>query len=113
MAEMTEVRAPWLAGGVALVCDKCVNVRFAEDFPEHAGDPRLDVRSYLKERLKREGHWGPIRVVGTSCLDVCGKGTVTVLFDPIGSGAQERAYVVDPLAGREELYDRIVAELSP
>ena len=40
-----EVKPMWQrSGGLALVCDKCLNVRFPEDFPEHAGDERLKLR---------------------------------------------------------------------
>lgn len=99
-------------GGLALVCEKCTNVRYLEDFPEAAGDERLRVREYLKDRLKASGHWGDIRAVGTTCLDVCGKGTVTVLLDPIASGAEQQCIVVDPMTERDALYDQIVAALG-
>jgi hypothetical protein len=109
-----EVKPTWRReGGLALVCEKCLDVRFPEDFPEHAGDERLHLRGWLKDRLKAEGHWGPVRAVGTSCLDVCAKGRVTVLIDPIGRGGQQRCLVFDALEGREAVYETIVRELAP
>ncbi len=109
-----EVKPTWRReGGLALVCEKCLNVRFPEDFPEHAGDERLQLRGWLKDRLKSEGLWGPIRATGTTCLDVCAKGRVTVLIDPIASGGQQRCMVFDALEGREAVYETIVRELAP
>ncbi len=88
-------------------------MRFAEDFPEHAGDERLKLREWLKDRLKAEGHWGAIRATGTTCLDVCAPGRVTIFIDPVGYGGQQRCLVFDPLEDRELIYQTIVRELAP
>lgn len=109
-----EVRPLWRrSGGLALICEKCLNVRFPEDFPEHAGDERLKLREWLKDRLKAEGHWGAIRATGTSCLDVCAPGRVTVFIDAVGRGGQQKCLVFDPLEDRELIYQTIVRELAP
>ncbi len=114
MSEPLQVHPSWdRSGGLALVCDKCLNVRFAEDVPKHAGDERLKLRGWLKERLKREGYWGPIRVTGTSCLDVCAKGRVTIFLDPVGAGGEQQCLLFDPLEDRELIYDTIVRALAP
>ena len=114
MSEPVEVNPSWRReGGLALVCEKCLNVRFPEDFPEHAGDERLHLREWLKERLKAEGHWGPVRATGTTCLDVCAKGRVTIFLDPAGKGGEQRCVVFDPLEDREQIYATIVQTLSP
>ena len=114
VSEPVEVNPSWRReGGLALICEKCLNVRFPEDFPEHAGDERLHLREWLKERLKAEGHWGPVRATGTTCLDVCAKGRVTVMLDPVGRGGQQRCLVFDPLEDREQIYETIVHTLSP
>jgi hypothetical protein len=74
---------------------------------------RLNVKGYLKQRLKAEGRWGPLRVVTTSCLDVCARGGVTVLLAGLENLMAARCIVAYPLAGREALYDAVVADLSP
>jgi hypothetical protein len=114
VSEPIEVNPAWRrSGGLALVCEKCLNVRFAEDVPEHAGDERLKLREWLKERLKHEGYWGPIRATGTTCLDVCAKGRVTIFLDPVGRGGEAKCLVFDPLEDRELIYETIVRELGP
>jgi hypothetical protein len=39
-------------------------------------------------------------------LDVCGRGRVTVAIEPLEG--ETTVYVVDPIAGKEELYQKIV-----
>lgn len=115
MSEAIEVRPLWRRhGGLALVCEKCLNSRFPEDFPEHADDERLKLRFWLKDRLKAEGHWGAVRVTGTTCLDVCAIGRVTILIDPAaGHHTEQKVMVFDPLEDRELIYRTIVRELAP
>jgi len=114
VSEPLEVRPLWRRhGGLALICEKCLDVRFAEDFPEHAGDPRLKLRAWLKARLKADGRWGAIRATGSTCLDVCAPGRVTVVIDPVGRGGEQKVLVFDPLEDRERIYETIVRELSP
>jgi hypothetical protein len=114
MKTILEAKAPWQQGGVAIVCEKCTAERFIEDFPKYKGDKRLNIKSYLKDRLKAEGRWGPIRVVTSSCLDICARGGVTVLLNPLGDSKQPATcLVVDPLDGHEQLYDTIVETLTP
>jgi hypothetical protein len=114
MNPIVDIKPVWLRGGIAVVCDKCTRERYVEDFPDAAGDERLDVKGYLKGRLKAEGRWGPIRVVSSSCLDVCARGSVTVVLARTDDATvQPRCIVVDPLDGREALYEAIVAGLTP
>ncbi|BDE06183.1 hypothetical protein WPS_14590 [Vulcanimicrobium alpinum] len=114
MSEPIEVIPAWKrGGGLALVCEKCLNVRFAQDYPEHAGDERLKLREWLKERLRHDGHWGAIRATGTTCLDVCAKGRVTIVLEPAARGGAPSCLVFDPLEDRELIYDTIVRMLAP
>lgn len=114
MKPIVEAKPIWQRGGIAVVCEKCTKERYVEDFPASAGDERLDIKGYLKSRLKAEGRWGPIRVVTSSCLDICARGGVTVLLDSLGdTGKPARCLVVDALDGRDALYDAIVEELTP
>ncbi len=93
---------------LVLVCD---NQR-PPDAPKPSCRPQGggELREWLKAELKREGLWGQVRVLSTSCLDICTKG-VTVALD----GGAERL-VVDPQEDREALLARIresVAGPSP
>lgn len=104
---MQEVKPKWLRSGLVLVCERCFKERIPEEDPavaERIGDFHL--RNWLKERLKEEGRWGPIRAISTSCMDVCARGRVTVCIEP--QHGEPIVMVVDPLEEREEIYRTIV-----
>ena len=108
---MQNVTPKWLSSGLVLVCERCFKERIPDEDPEIAeriGDFHL--RNWLKERLKQDGRWGPIRAISTSCMDVCARGRVTVCIEA-HEGAPI-AMVVDPVADREALYAKIVSELG-
>ena len=108
---MQDVKPKWLGSGLVLVCERCFKERIPEEDPdvaERIGDFHL--RNWLKERLKAEGRWGPIRAISTSCMDVCARGRVTVCIEP--QQGEPMVMVVDPVADREEIYDRVVKILG-
>lgn len=108
---MQDVSPKWLAKGLVLVCERCFKERIPEEDPDVAariGDFHL--RDWLKDRLKADQRWGAIRAINTSCLDVCGRGRVTVAIEP--EHGETRVFVIDPIADRDALYERIIALLS-
>jgi predicted metal-binding protein len=107
---MQRVNPKWTQSGLVLVCERCFKERIPEEDPEIAaqiGDFHL--RNWLKERLKEDGHWGTIRAISTSCMDVCARGRVTVCIEP--QDGETTVMVVDPIADREALYRTIVKRL--
>jgi predicted metal-binding protein len=105
---MQPVTPKWLAEGLVLVCERCSKERIPEETPEIAariGD--FNLRNWLKSELKEHDLWGTIRVISTSCMDVCAKGKVTVCLDP-KNGDPAEVLVVDPVDDRDDLYRRIV-----
>ncbi|MDQ2865212.1 MAG: hypothetical protein M3R51_03200 [Candidatus Eremiobacteraeota bacterium] len=110
---MQDVSPKWLKSGVVLVCERCFKERIPEETPEVAariGD--FNLRDWLKAELKEHGEWGPVRVISTSCMDVCAKGKVTVAIDSQTVENSAKVLIVDPLEDKEELYDKIVDELG-
>jgi predicted metal-binding protein len=105
---MQPVKPKWLGKGLVLVCERCTAERIPEEDPDIAekiGDFKL--RDWLKTKMKEDGTWGPIRVISTSCLDVCARGRVTAAIVP-EEGATE-VMVVDPLTERDSFYEKIAA----
>ncbi len=108
---MQDVSPKWLAKGLVLVCERCSKERIPEEDPDVAariGDFHL--RDWLKDRLKADQRWGAIRAINTSCLDVCGRGRVTVSILP--EHGETHVFVVDPVDDKDALYDRIIALLT-
>lgn len=109
---MQPVKPKWLESGLVLVCERCFKERIPEEAPEVAaqiGD--FNLRDWLKAELKERGEWGPIRVISTSCMDVCALGRVTVCIDPKNGDAPE-VMVVNPLDEKQAVYNRIVERLG-
>ena len=104
---MQPVKPKWLEKGLVLVCERCSKERIPEEDPDVAariGDFHL--RDWLKTKLKESGHWGKVRVISTSCMDVCARGRVTVCLEP--QAGETEVIVVDPLGDRDEVYRRAV-----
>jgi hypothetical protein len=109
---MQPVNPKWLKSGLVLVCERCFKERIPEETPdiaERIGD--FNLRDWLKAELKEHGEWGPIRVISTTCMDVCGVGKVTVCLDP-KNGDPARIFTVDPVEERTNLYDIIVESMG-
>ncbi|MDP9025332.1 MAG: hypothetical protein M3N13_08165 [Candidatus Eremiobacteraeota bacterium] len=110
---MQDVSPKWQKSGIVLVCERCFKERIPEESPEVAdrmGD--FNLRDWLKSELKENGQWGPIRVISTSCMDVCARGKVTVAIDSQTGGTPAEVMIVDPIDDKEELYAKIVSELG-
>src|SRR5579864_1083490 len=110
---MQPIKPKWMSSGVVLVCERCFKERIPEEDPEKAAEiGDFHLRNWLKARLKEDGHWGKVRAISTSCMDVCARARVTVVIDPKRDGQEAEAFVVDPIADRETLYRRIVERLT-
>ena len=110
---MQPITPKWMNSGLVLVCERCSKERIPEEDPDKAAEiGDFNLRDWLKTRLKEDGHWGKVRAISTSCMDVCARRRVTVVIDPQVDGKAAEAFVVDPIADREALYALIVAKLS-
>lgn len=110
---MQPVKPKWMDSGLVLVCERCFKERIPEEDPDKAAEiGNFHLRNWLKKRLKEDGHWGKVRAVSTSCMDVCARRRVTVVIDPKTEGAQAEAFIVDPVQDREALYKTIVERLT-
>ena len=109
---MQSVTPKWTQSGIVLVCERCSKERIPEEDPDKAAEiGDFHLRNWLKERLKAEGHWGRIRAVNTTCMDVCARRRVTVTIVPANGDALQ-PLVVDPITDREPLYAEILSRLG-
>jgi predicted metal-binding protein len=109
---MQPIKPKWLNSGLVLICERCFKERIPEEDPDKAAEiGDFNLRDWLKKRLKEDGHWGKVRAISTSCMDVCAKRRVTVVIDPQTDEKATEAFVVDAVADREALYATIVDRL--
>ncbi len=110
---MQPIKPKWSDSGLVLVCERCTKERIPEEDPDKSAEiGDFHLRNWLKDRLKADGLWGKIRAVNTSCMDVCARRNVTVVIDPKTEGQEAQAFIVDPVADKELLYQEIVSRLS-
>lgn len=110
---MQPIKPKWMNSGLVLVCERCYKERIPEEDPGKAAEiGDFNLRDWLKKRLKADGRWGKIRAISTSCMDVCARQRVTAVIDPQIDGEPAEAFVLDPVADREEFYAKIVERLG-
>lgn len=110
---MQPIKPKWMNSGLVLVCERCYKERIPDEDPAKAAEiGDFNLRDWLKKRLKADGHWGKVRAISTSCMDVCARQRVTVVIDPQIDGEPAEAFVLDPVVDREEFYAKIVQILG-
>lgn len=103
---MKEESTPWTSGAV-MICTKCNKLISEKDLKEE-GNCGENLKSYLKGKV-REARGRDIRVVTSSCLDVCENGYQAVTYTPVsGNGKQTKTWVLHPEKDREELLAWII-----
>ena len=110
---MQPVKTKWQKSGLVLVCERCYKERIPEEDPDKAAEMSgFNLRDWLKAELKESGEWGPVRVVSTSCMDVCARRRVTVAIDPQSGSEHAEVFVVDVPAEKDALKAEIVGRLG-
>ncbi len=112
-ASVKPVTPPWAESGAVLVCEKCYRVRIPEETPEIAERiGEFQLREWLKVRCREAGFGKRVRVIGTTCQDICAIGRVTVTILPLGARGELETFAIDPLGDREAIFQRIVDRLK-
>jgi hypothetical protein len=110
---MKPVTPPWAESGAVLVCEKCYRVRIPDETPEIAERiGEFQLREWLKVRCREAGFGKRVRIIGTTCQDICAIGRVTVTILPLGAHGELETFALDPLEDREAIFQRIVDRLK-
>ncbi len=110
---MKSATPPWAESGAVLVCETCYRVRIPDETPAIAKRiGAFALREWLKLRCREAGLGKRVRVIGTTCQDVCAVGCVTVTILPLGAGGEPETLAIDALEDREAIFQRIVDTFS-
>ena len=90
---------PW-SEAVVLVCTKCSKSISASSLQEE-GNAGENLKTFLKKSFKEIGDLSKIRIVTSSCLDVCIDETQAVTFASVEGDTE--TFTVHPEKDREEL----------
>ncbi|MBD2472283.1 (2Fe-2S) ferredoxin domain-containing protein [Nostoc sp. FACHB-145] len=98
---------PQWQNGLILVCSQCAAEKFSDSYHQVRSGTTAseELQKWLKSQLKLDGLWGKYRVVSTSCLGVCPKESVAVVFYHNAVGQQ--CFIISSHSEREILYSYI------
>ncbi|MGZ3769222.1 MAG: DUF1636 family protein [Bdellovibrio sp.] len=97
---------PWTKG-VVLVCTKCHKAISNLTEEGNAGE---NLKNYLKKSFKESGDSEKIRVVTSSCLNVCISETQAVTYSPVDGKTE--TFTLQPEQEREELLQFLRKKIS-
>jgi predicted metal-binding protein len=86
--------------GVCLVCTKC-HKAIEPSLLSEGGNAGENLKTYLKKAMKESGKASEIRVVTSSCLDICEPNLQAVVYAAIDGKTE--TYTVHPEADRNQL----------
>lgn len=102
---MKKEETPW-SEAVVLVCTKCGKSISSLKEEGNAGD---NLKNFLKKSLKDSGDLGKVRVVTSSCLDVCIAELQAVAI--ASTHGKTETFTVHPEKDREEFLKHIKAKI--
>lgn len=97
---------PWQKG-LVVICNKCHKAITNLSEEGNAGE---NLKTYLKKSFKESGDGDKIRVVTSSCLNVCIDETQALTFAPV-DGVTE-TFTVHPEQDREELLQLLRSKIN-
>ncbi|WP_295904120.1 (2Fe-2S) ferredoxin domain-containing protein [uncultured Bdellovibrio sp.] len=100
---MKQEENPW-SKGVVLVCTKCGKSISPKSLHEE-GNAGENLKTFLKKSFKESGDLSKIRIVTSSCLDVCIDEYQAVTYAPV-QGPTE-TFIVHPEEDREKLLQHL------
>ena len=97
---------------VVLICEKCGKsldgLKLKED-----GNAAENLKKYLKSELKERGCGKRIRVVTSSCLDICIKNEVAISYSPVDTTRHpQQTFTVHPEQDREQILKYLIGTLK-
>ncbi|WP_246845291.1 (2Fe-2S) ferredoxin domain-containing protein [Bdellovibrio sp. NC01] len=90
---------PW-SEGIVLVCTKCAKSISASSLKEE-GNAGENLKNFLKKSFKETGDLSKIRIVTSSCLDVCIDELQAITY--ASTDGKTETFTVHPEKDREEL----------
>lgn len=96
---MKKEENPW-SKGVVLVCTKC-HKSISPELLKEEGNAAENLKMFLKKSFKETGDLAKIRVVTSSCIDVCIDDYQALAYAAVDG--QTETYIVHPEKDREEL----------
>lgn len=98
---------PW-STGIVMVCTKCHKAITPESLSQE-GNSGENLKNFLKKSLRDTGDSGKIRVVTSSCLDVCIDNFQALTYAPVGG--ETETFIAHPENDRAEVLAYLRAKI--
>lgn len=96
---MKHEKNPW-SKGIVLICAKC-HKSISPKLLEEEGNSAENLKMFLKKKFKESGDSSKIRVVTSSCLDVCIDDTQAITY--AGTDGDTETFAIHPEKDREKI----------
>lgn len=101
----------WSTGAV-IICEKCGKSLDGLQLQEE-GNASEGLKRWLKQQLKDLGFGKQVRVMNSSCMDICQKDKVALTYFPrSGHGSDAETMTVHPEQDRQEILKLLLQRLS-
>lgn len=98
-----EINVGW-SETVVMVCTRCGEQFRSQDDQESPERIKKDLKSVSKEKLGKTN----VRVITTSCLNICPENKIGIAVASKNEPGVFKAYAVDPEISGEDLFDEIL-----
>lgn len=95
--------------GVMMICTKC-HKSIRPKLLSQEGNSAENLKMFLKKSLKEKGALSQIRVITSSCLDICIDDYQAVTYAPVNGKTE--SFIVHPEKDREELLEYLSSFLQ-
>lgn len=99
---MKSYEKTWTTGAL-FICTKCGQSISADSLSE-SGSVSENLKNYLKSEIKKSGLAENIRVMTSSCLNICEEQTQAVAYIPT-EGQGQQNFILHPEKDKQELLD--------
>lgn len=105
---MKKEENPW-SQAIVLVCTKC-HKSIDASLLKQEGNAGENLRNYLKDEFRQRGELDKVRIVTSSCLDICEANLQAVTY--AGVHGETETFTLHPENEREELLKYVSGKIS-
>ena len=99
---MEKINPAWSKFGIVTICEKCGKKLSVDNV---GLNPAVMIKDEIKKTLINENLWGEIRVLNSTCLDICPDQKIAVSV--LKPNSEPYALIFDPKTEKQKLLETI------
>lgn len=105
---MKQEKTPW-SEALVVICTKC-HKSISPKLLQEEGNAAENLKGFLKKAFKDTGDLGKIRIVTSSCLDVCEDDFQALSY--LGSDGKTETFILNPETDRQEVLNYLRGKIA-